>query len=172
VINFGTDTIKTFNLAYRINEESPVAENFSKTVNPGDTAVVAFSQNANLTGDGSYLIQVYGFNNNDSYLNNDTTSLLVVNTAITPLENPGNTITLMPNPFSSSFRILLDANTGEDVRINIYSTTGKNLWEEEARLIPGENILTITPDNLPPGFYTLSIRGKLTGKAARLIKTR
>lgn len=172
VINLGTDTIKSFNLAYRIEEDTPVAENFTKTLIPGDTVVVAFSLNANLSGDGPFIIKVYGLNNNDSYLKNDTTSLLIVNTAITPLENPDNKVTIMPNPFSSSFRILLDANAGEDVRINIFTMTGKNIWEEEARLIPGENILTVTPDNIPPGFYTLSIRGKLTNKAARLIKTR
>ena len=171
VINFGTDTVRSFNLAYTVNGDIPVSESFSKTIPPGDTVTVAFSTDTNLSGDGSYLIKVFGFSNNDGYLKNDTTSLLIVNTDITSVENPGNKISVMPNPFLNTFRISFESDIKDDVTISIFNSLGKLLWEENAVLTPGENIITVTPENIPPGFYTLRIKGKLTHKAARIIKT-
>ena len=170
VINFGTDTVNSFNLAYMINDENPVIENFTQKVVPGDTVVVAFQSNADLSGEGSYLISVYGLNNDDSYYGNDTTRLLVVNTAIIPLEYSSDEMTVMPNPFRSIFRIKLESTTSEPSDIEIIDNTGKVLWKEYLVLSAGENILTINPGSLPPGFYTLRVTGKKNKKVARIIK--
>jgi hypothetical protein len=172
VINFGTDTVKSFNLAYTVNQYYQVYEHFNKTINPGDTGVVTFSQIADLSTDGTYLIKVYGLNNNDNYLFNDTTSLLLVNTGIfSTIENPDNRVRIAPNPFTQSFRLIIDANNDNNIRISIFESSGRILWEESRDLVPGENTLLITPDGLPPGFYTIRISGKTILKAARIVKT-
>ena len=171
VINLGTDTVNSFNLAYRVNEDIPVAENFIQQVAPGDTLVVAFESDVNLSGEGSYLISVYGYSNNDGYLLNDTAYLLVVNTDVILVEETEDIISIMPNPFSNYFRIKTEVNTDEAITIDIYNNTGKLLWKENAYLVAGQNVLTVTPQNLPPGFYTLQIRGKHTFTSVRIIKT-
>jgi hypothetical protein len=172
VINFGTDTVTGFNLAYKVNENSSVSEHFSKLINPGDTISVSFSVQADLTGNGTYNILVYGFNNNDSFLANDTSKLALVNTAITPVENPENKVKINPNPFSVYFRVKIDSDSADDLRLTIYNTSGKLVFEETDNVVPGENIFTVSPGNLPSGFYSLKIQGKSILKAARIVKIR
>lgn len=171
VINLGTDTIKSFNLAYIINDNLPVIQNFIKTINSGDTAEVVFTQPADLSGDGTYQLKVYGINNNDNYLYNDTASLTIINTDITPVENTGNMLNIMPNPFSQYFRIIFDSRVNDEIRIAIFNTAGKLMWEEERSIIPGENILTVNPAQLTPGLYTLRISGEKTFKSVRIVKS-
>ena len=171
VINFGTDTIKHFNLAYIVNNNTPVSQQFNKLIKSGDTTIVAFTQTADLSVNGTYKIKVYGFNNNDNYIVNDTASLTIINTDITPIENPETRIKVIPNPFSQNFRLLIDSKTTDEIRISIFSTAGKLLWEDEAAVAPGENIFTISPDVLPSGFYTLRITGRTTLKAVRIVKS-
>jgi hypothetical protein len=170
VINLGTDTVKGFNLAYSVNGGNPVAQYFTSKVRPGDTAVVAFSSLADLAGNGTYLVKVYGYGNNDEYLKNDTSSIVIVNTAITPVENPENKLKIMPNPFRSSFMISLPMDNFDEVTISIFDPAGKVIWEENRGLVSGENNITITPGDITSGFYVLKIRGKTVFKAARLIK--
>jgi hypothetical protein len=170
IFNYGTDTVKGFNLAYRINELTPISEHFVKTIVPGDSITIAFTSPADLAGNGTYNIMVYGFNNNDSYANNDTARIALVNTAIISVDNPDNRLQIMPNPFTRSFRIKIDSNAGDEVMITIYDQTGKTVFEISDNIIAGENILTVKPENLPAGYYTLKLKGKSILKAARIIK--
>ncbi len=171
VINLGTDTVKSFNLAYQVNSNGPVVQNFSKKINPSDTTVIAFSQAANLIGNGTYLITVYGLNNSDNYLYNDTARLLVVNTGIFDhVANPVNLLKIIPNPFTQSFRTELESPVSETVDISIFGESGNIVWNEKRYIIPGPNSITITPDRLTSGFYTLKISGKSIFRIARIIK--
>jgi hypothetical protein len=67
--------------------------------------------------------------------------------------------------------MLIESKIADNIRISIFNPTGRILWEEERNIIPGENTITITPDTLPPGFYTIRIKGKMITKAARLVKS-
>jgi len=170
VINLGTDTVKGFNLAYSLNSGFPVYQYFNNKIRPGDTARVAFSTLANLSGNEVHILKVYGFSNNDEYLKNDTATLSIINTAVTPVENPGNRITIIPNPFITSFRVMITMEVAEDALFTIFDSAGNVRWEERRGLVPGENSLTISATGLTSGFYTLRIRGNTILKAARLIK--
>jgi hypothetical protein len=171
IINLGSDTAKSFNLAYQVNTNAVIVQNFNKKINPGDTLNVAFSQLANLVGNGTYIIKVYGLNNNDNFLNNDTTQLVIVNTDIfTPVENPADKVKIIPNPFRQSFRLEIETDINDAVRVSMFGQSGKVLWEEYHSLVPGLNSFTITPEILPTGFYTIIIKGKTTFKAARVVK--
>jgi hypothetical protein len=76
----------------------------------------------------------------------------------------------MPNPFNESFRIRLNSDSDQDIRISIVTQPGKVVYEETKRAIPGENIFTITPADLKKGYYTLRIIGKSFFKALGIIK--
>jgi hypothetical protein len=171
VINFGTDTLKSFNMAYQVNSNARIIENFTRKINPGDTAIIAFSQTADLSGNGTYILKVYGLNNNDNYPVNDTTILMIINTGIfTPVENPANRVKIIPNPFRQYFRVEMESDINENIKISIFGQAGGVLWEENHSLVPGTNSFTIGPESLPTGFYTLRISGRKTMKAARIIK--
>ncbi len=171
IINLGTDTVKNFNLAYQVNSNTPVYQNFNKKINPADTTVVAFSQPANLIGNGTYIIKVYGFNNNDNYLNNDTAKLTIINTGIfDQVSNWDNKVRIIPNPFRRSFRLELDSKTNEEIQIALIGQSGKVLWQEQQSIMPGLNVLTISPEELRTGFYTLRITGRTVIRTARVVK--
>lgn len=72
--NSGADTIQSLNLAYRINNGTPVVETYSTPVLPGDTVNYTFSALANLSTPGSYNFDVYTLLPNDANPNNDTLS--------------------------------------------------------------------------------------------------
>jgi hypothetical protein len=171
IINFGRDTINGFNLAYKVNENLPVEEHFLKPVKPGDTIIVAFKKTTDLSSGGTYNIKVYGFDNNDNYLLNDTARLMIISSAIfTPAENPDNKVKIIPNPFTQNFRIAIDSRTDDHILIEIFESSGRILLKEERNLLPGENSFTISPEGLPPGLYALRIRGKTILKTVRIIK--
>ena len=73
VINFGTDTVKGFKLAYSVNSQGTVTQFFQNKIRPGDTVVVCLFN----TGQYGrkwyiYFLKVFGFGNNDEYIKNDT----------------------------------------------------------------------------------------------------
>jgi hypothetical protein len=114
---------------------------------------------------------VYGFNNNDNYLYNDTTKLTIVNTGIfDQVANPDNKVRIIPNPFKQSFNLELESKINEYIEITLIGQSGKILWKEQRSLLPGLNIFTITPEELRTGFYTVRITGKATFKTARVVK--
>ena len=170
LVNLGADTVNTFNMAYQVNENTPVIQQFNKSVGPGDTATVEFDVKANMIKNGTYVIKSYGFGNNDSYLANDTAMLIISNTSITPVDNPDNRMVILPNPFSQSFRAEFYSVQAEEVRISLFDITGKLVFDKVSSVIPGENSMEINPDGLRSGFYNLIIRGKSMAKAARIIK--
>lgn len=171
IINFGTDTIYSFNLAYSVNDGSPVTQHFVSKAAPADTVSVEFSTMADFGGNGPYLLKVFSFNNNDGFLRNDTSSLMIYNTAIfTPVDNTENQLKVMPNPFSESFRVDLDCRNNEQLLVSIFEPAGKLMWETNLEAVPGNNIFTISPSSLKPGYYILRIRGEFLYKVAGIIK--
>lgn len=171
VINLGTDTLKSFNLAYQVNSGTPVIQNFIKKINPADTQVVAFSQAANLFGSGIYILKVFSLNNSDYFLKNDTAQITILNTGIFDISGKTDyQIKISPNPFKVAFRMQFESLINEDIAISIFEANGKLLWDEKSSIVPGTNSLTVYPEGLLPGLYTLRITGKTTLKAARIIK--
>ena len=171
IINLGADTIQSFNAAYRINQLIPVTEHFGRQIVPGDTINLIFTTKADLSANGTYLIKVFGYSNNDGYLENDTSTLVIINTGITPVENPDNNVTIMPNPFTTGFQVVLNSGTDDEVVLSIFNQTGKLMWSEKLFILPGKNVFAVTPESLAPGFYTLFIKGNSIVKAIKLIKT-
>jgi hypothetical protein len=72
VKNKGTGVLSGFPVAYRADANAPVSENFSGTLNPGDTATYTFSSKLDLSGGGSHVIYVYTDLPTDGARSNDT----------------------------------------------------------------------------------------------------
>jgi len=171
IINFGIDTLKQLNLAYQINNNQPVTENFSVSIPPGDTTEISFVTKADLASNGNYIIKVYGTNNNDSYQLNDTATAELINTAIIKILPVSDNVTVMPNPFTESFRVKFSHSFKESALLTILSATGSKIWESQYEVFPGTNEFIVSPGNLAPGYYILLIRGKTDIKRAGLIKS-
>jgi hypothetical protein len=170
VINLGLDTVKTFNMAYRINEGTPVTQQFNKIIYPGDTVSVEFTAKADMIKNGTYIIKVYGVNNNDGYPGNDTAKLVISNTGIEPVDNPENRLRIIPNPFTDVLRTEFYSEVYEDIRLSITDLAGRKLFESAGYAVSGVNSIELNPSGLSPGIYTLIIKGKTLHKAARIIK--
>jgi len=171
IVNLGIDTIKQFNLAYIINNRPPVTEKFIRTVIPGNTVTVSFATLADTWVSGINIIKVYSFNNSDSYLNNDTASVTIINTPVEEITGPVNYLRAIPNPFNDRINITIGSDSYEYVNVELINITGNTVWKGRFELIPGDNIITITPGSIPSGFYTLRIKGKTVTGSIRLIKT-
>jgi len=172
VINFGRDTLEAFNLAYRINDLTPVTENFKKTVLPGDTIMVSFSRSADLSHGGTYNIQVYSYNNNDHFLRNDTASTVIVNTSIGIPEEEPDKIIVAPNPFRDQFRIIYTSTVADKIGLILIDEAGKKIMEEKKPVLPGENIIYISGGEIHQGIYTLKVSGKTSSGTLRIVKIR
>ncbi|MFN8240960.1 MAG: C25 family cysteine peptidase [Bacteroidales bacterium] len=170
VVNFGADTIKSFNMAYTVNQSVPVLQQFTRKINPGDTSSVSFSTPADLRKSGTYIIQAYGLNNNDVYLANDTAKAVLAYTLVTPTDSPDSSLNIYPNPFESSFRIAYSLPVSEEVSLYLCDLTGRVLYEIKMTALAGENTFEVTPTRLHKGFYTLILKGKSIFRTAAIVK--
>jgi len=79
--NFGSNNITNPEVQYTIDGGTPVVENFSGTINAGDTAPFTFATQADLSTPGSYVIAAKTNLAGDSNTNNDEATKTVNNTA-------------------------------------------------------------------------------------------
>ncbi len=170
-INLGTDTLKKYNLAYTINNGTPVMQTFNIPIVPADTVALSFSNRYDFSAGGTYILKVFSTGNNDSYLLNDTLTITMVNTAVPVIKDADSELKVIPNPFNESFRININTTHSESVTVTLISAAGTKVWEGKAKLIAGENNLNISPEGLKPNAYTVIIKGKSFIKTAKIIKS-
>ncbi|HLN21904.1 MAG TPA: C25 family cysteine peptidase [Bacteroidales bacterium] len=166
VANSGSDTIKSFNLAYTINNSSPVSQQFKWRLSPGEDTTVTFTNKMDLSRSGVYYVKVFGVGNNDDYLRNDTTSLMIENTDV------NESLGIYPNPFNTDFRIYINSHSEDLVTISILNVNGSLFYQSEKNIITGGNTILFTGLNLKPGMYYIRIKGKRINKTVPLIKIR
>ncbi len=158
VSNLGQQLLNGFTLAYSVNSAIPVIETFDNLLEPGDTIEVSFSQTADLSAEGEYDLMVYSMQN-DNYLNNDTTRIMVQITGISDLNVNNGAFTPAPNPFSDQLR-LLSQGTYEDIRIELYTITGIKVYQSDIPFIQAGEEIIIPGEKLANGIYVLQISGK------------
>jgi hypothetical protein len=165
VLNVGRDTLNGFNLAYSINDKFPVVQHFKNVLLPyQDSVTVDFERRADMDLSGMYNISVFGYDNDDDYLRNDTLKISVENTEIE------ESVTIFPNPFTDHLNIIINSKADRKIRINLTSTAGKQVFTDDKILTPGENQISINTSVLSPGLYILNIHGTSFMKAYPLIK--
>jgi hypothetical protein len=166
VLNFGSDVLNGFTLAYEVNNQSsPVTEFFEDKVLPqGDTVTVSFKSKLDLSKYGLYDIKTYGTGNNDDYLNNDTLQVNLENTNI--LEN----LSVYPNPFTEQLTVFVNSDYADRLQISLTNITGVKLYNIEKNIISGDNTIVISGLRLLPSLYYLNIRGATINKTIPVIK--
>jgi hypothetical protein len=165
VLNVGTDTINGFKLAYSVNNKYPVIQNFKNKIAPyQDSVTVVFDRKADMDLGGVYEISVFGYENEDDYMLNDTLKIKVVNAEIE------ESVTVFPNPFIEQLNVSVNSRIFRRPRISLTNLAGKEVFVEERELAEGENQLTINTLNMSPSMYVLQITGTGFSKALPLIK--
>jgi hypothetical protein len=166
VLNTGKDVLNGFNLAYSINGRQPsVNQYFDNTITPGDDSLtVSFKTKADLSKYGIYKIAVYGFDNKDDYLNNDTARISI------EYRNLNDIYSVYPNPFIDKFTIFINSQLDEKLQISITSLTGIKLYNTEKSVIRGKNTIVISDVKLLPSIYYLNIRGATFTKTMPVLK--
>ena len=68
---------------------------------------------------------------------------------------------IVPNPFKESFEMLFDAETDQNVRLDIITNTGTKMYSENLNIKSGSNNYHYqTPSGFKDGIYYLMITGK------------
>ena len=165
VLNVGRDTLDGFNLAYSINGMMPVSQHFkSKLIPYQDSVTITFDRRADMDLSGIYDILVFGYENSDDYLLNDTLMVQVENTEIE------ESVNIFPNPITDKLNIIINSKIYRSVRISITNVAGKVVFTENVELAEGENDIFINTNQLSPALYILNIDGANYTKAYSLIK--
>jgi hypothetical protein len=168
VLNEGKDVLNGFNLAYSINDKQPpVKQTFSNQLQPdGDTVTVSFNVPADLTKYGVYKISVYGYDNKDDYLKNDTVKLMIENTLL------NETLSVFPNPIEDQFTIYINSQLTEKLRISLSNVSGRILYSSEKNVLAGKNTIIFPDIHLAPAVYYLNIRGAVINKTIPVVKVK
>ncbi|HEX2921208.1 MAG TPA: T9SS type A sorting domain-containing protein [Bacteroidales bacterium] len=164
VQNTGIDTISNFNLSYTLNDEPSVSQHFNLNLIAGDTATVTFKSKMDLSRYGLYKATVFGHDNYDDYLNNDTLSINIENTKIS------ESLSLYPNPFTDEFRLYINSRGNDEIKVSIYDINGSLVYESSESILKGGNTLIFNDFKLKPATYYLVIKGMSIQKSISIIK--
>ncbi len=165
VRNLGSDTLNGFSLAYSVNGKMPVIQDFRTVLaSYNDSAIVTFDRRADMDLSGTYDILVFGNENYDDYLPNDTLMIRVENTEIE------ESVNIFPNPFNEKLNIIINSKISRVVDMSLTNVSGKKVHAEKLVLTEGENDLFIDTKQLSPALYILNINGNGLSKAYSLIK--
>jgi hypothetical protein len=110
--NFGTDTITTsdlITLGYSINENTPVTENISIELLPGEQYIYVFDDPVDLTEFGNYEFSITAITAKDLRTNNDTIYAEVITNS-----NPEIDLGIDPQQVYYETQLVLDAGEGEN----------------------------------------------------------
>ena len=153
-------------MAYKVNNMGTlVTETFNKVIMPySDSVTLSFSTRANLSKYGSYDIVSYAYDNNDDYLLNDTVRIYLEN------NQPDDSLSIYPNPFTDQFTISVKAAANDNLKIAVFNNTGTKFYEFERGVITGINTIVITDLYLSPSIYYIRIRGTTIDRTIPVVK--
>ncbi|MFH0841949.1 MAG: C25 family cysteine peptidase [Bacteroidota bacterium] len=167
VVNQGPDTIRGFNLAYNINNRSPVKEYFKNLLVPyGDSVSVSFSTKADFVPYGIYDIKVYGYGNADDYPLNDTLKARYEQDEI------AEPYLVFPNPFTDELKIVVNSDVAGTVYFSVFTSGGKKVLESDQPVDRGMNEFAMNGRKLVPGVYYLRIDFPGVYRTVPIVKAR
>jgi len=167
VLNEGPDTIRGFNLAYKINDDAPVKQYFQNPVIPfGDSVTVTFSAKADFSLYGIYNFEVYGYGNADDYPLNDTLKTKIEHT------NVDEPLLVFPNPFTSELKIVINSDVSGTAHFSLNSSAGKKLMDFVKPVKKGANQIILDGRRLIPSVYYLKIEFPGISRTVPVIKVK
>jgi hypothetical protein len=129
-----------------------------------DSVTIDFDRRADMDMSGKYDISVFGYDNDDDYLLNDTLMISVENTEIE------ESVIIYPNPFTDQLNLTINSKVDRNVRIILTNVSGKQVFAANKELTEGENQFSINTYQLSPSLYILNIQGAQFSKAYPLVK--
>ncbi len=165
VLNKGRDIIEGFSLAFSVNNATVATQVFTNILPPlSDSLTVTFTAKADLSHYGIYDVAIFGYGNNDDYLQNDTLLVRIENTQI------AESVTAYPNPVRDEVRIMVTSHDAAEARITLTSVSGVRVYDNRTQLVEGENIITIDTRHLSPAVYFLNLKGGNLNETIPLVK--
>jgi hypothetical protein len=159
--NFGTDTLHSIPLAYRLNTGYPPQNGtWTGTLNPGDTTTYTFTQK--YPGPAvDYSLCSYTLLSGDPYKSNDTTCVDLTLVGIEDISQSG--VVLMqniPNPASAQTEISFTLPEPGNCVITLRNTLGEQILSTQLSGQTGKNTFGFDVSNLEQGiyFYTLEYK--------------
>jgi hypothetical protein len=155
--NFGTDTLFTVPVEYRVNNLPLGNETFTGTILPGSTAPFTFASTY-ISPIGQTNVCVRTALSNDVFSGNDEKCELVVATGLEDLQ--GNNLKVgqnIPNPATDQTIIPLYAAHGGDVYLEVRDLTGKIVCKKSDKVAEGYNEILIITSGLSTGLYLYSV---------------
>ncbi len=81
-----------------------------------------------------------------------------------------NQISVFPNPIASgNASVMIEVDNYQEAQLQVFSATGKQVNSESVDLIPGNNRLTVSVDDLEEGLYFVYVKIGAIGYNAKLI---
>ncbi len=155
VRNAGSSNIDGFYLAYKTNENSlTVRQFFDISLTPGsDSVTVIFEKKADLSHYGTYDLVIFGYDNTDDYILNDTVRVTLENTVI------DKSVRIFPNPFREAFSILITSKVPGEIKISVINATGQKIFESDREIVEGETTIVIDDLVVSPSVYYVIVKG-------------
>jgi len=167
VLYAGSDTVKGFDMAYKVNDELPVIQHFSdKLFLSGDSVSVTFNSKIDLSRYGIYNVIVYFDDSDNDYLQNDT---LKVNIENNDIDEP---LLVYPNPFTRELNIIINSEADGTAHITLTNSLGKKLMDFKREVISGMNEILINDMRLASGVYYLKVVYPGSSRVISIVKTK
>lgn len=123
--NFGTEPVTNPEVQYVLDGGTPVVENFSGTIQPGDTESFTFSQTANMVNANEFLLEATSNLNDDVATNNDTRRRYDATLGIDdPIDQSQIIITTLPNKI---FEVQLNTSFTDLITITVFNAAGQKV---------------------------------------------
>jgi hypothetical protein len=129
-----------------------------------DTVTLSFKTKTDLSKLGKYDLVVYGYDNHDDYLLNDTLRVGINNT------ETNDSLVVYPNPFVTQFTVFINSKASEELHISINNSSGITLYDNRKEILAGKNTIVISVPGLLPSLYYLNLQGKIINKTIRILK--
>lgn len=166
-VNLGRDTLETYSLSYQVNNGVIVSESFSKEIASGDTAILSFTQFADLDEPGDYTIKIFR-TIPDDYIGNDTIYLQVISTGIQDIISNSSDFRIGPNPFSDFTNLEVIDYTGK-LRLSLISSNASVVWSNSYASVALGMRIIIPGNNMAKGIYYLRLDGDKKSYLYKLI---
>ncbi len=87
-----------------------------------------------------------------------------VELTVEQIKSGTNTVSIAPNPTSSSTEIIFDAHRVEEINIDLFNALGNTVLSKRISIIKGQNRVNIDMSNLSAGIYLCKIGNEIQSK--------
>ena len=159
-----TDSVEYYLADYRptgtINDYAIKNWQFVNCSSLGQVDSVMFELKSSDTGN-------FGMNTPAYFSIDDFTTNFSV--GVNELANVSN-VSLYPNPTSSSIAVKYTAKTEDEMSVNVYDVTGKNVIHATSHNQAGENTIQLESAALEAGVYFIELKDAVSSKKVKFVK--